>query len=239
MIIGIGALILMIPAALLVRRRPSPPQDMHDAMVSADGGAPNLWKVFRSPQFIVLGLTFFACCAAHSGPIFHMVSYATLCGVAPMAAVSIYSVEGLAGLGGRLLYGTLADRIGVKPVIIAGLLVQAAALATYLAVSKLGEFYALAVIFGSAYGGVMPLYALLAREYFGPRIIGTVFGAATMLSSIGMAFGPLIGGWIYDTYANYSWLFIGSALVGLGAAAIALAFPPLPRQKAQPALGTA
>ncbi len=239
MIIGIGALILMIPAALLVRRRPSPPQDMHEAMVAADGGAPNLWKVFRSPQFIVLGLTFFACCAAHSGPIFHMVSYATLCGVAPMAAVSIYSVEGLAGLGGRLLYGTLADRIGVKPVIIAGLLVQAAALATYLAVSKLGEFYALAVIFGSAYGGVMPLYALLAREYFGPRIIGTVFGAATMLSSIGMAFGPLIGGWIYDTYANYSWLFIGSALVGLGAAAIALAFPPLPRQKAQPALGTA
>jgi MFS family permease len=156
-----------------------------------------------------------------------------------MAAVSIYSVEGLAGLGGRLVYGTLADRIGVKPVIIAGLLVQAAALATYLAVSKLGEFYALAVIFGSAYGGVMPLYAVLAREYFGPRIIGTVFGAATMLSSIGMAFGPLIGGWIYDSYANYSWLFIGSALVGLGAAGIALAFPPLPRQKAQPALGTA
>ena len=239
MIIGIGALILMIPAALLVRRRPSSPQDTHEAIVSADGSAPNLWKVFRSPQFIVLGLTFFACCAAHSGPIFHMVSYATFCGVAPMAAVSIYSVEGLAGLGGRLLYGTLADRIGVKPVIIAGLLVQAAALATYLAVSKLGEFYALAVIFGSAYGGVMPLYAVLAREYFGPRIIGTVFGAATMLSSIGMAFGPLIGGWIYDTYANYSWLFIGSALVGLGAAAIALAFPPLPRQKAQPALGTA
>jgi MFS family permease len=54
-----------------------------------------------------------------------------------------------------------------------------------------------------------------------------------------MAFGPLIGGWIYDTYANYSWLFIGSALVGLGAAAIALAFPPLPRRKSQPALGTA
>ena len=95
---------------------------------------------------------------------------------------------------------------------------------------------ALAMIFGSAYGGVMPLYAVLAHEYFGPRIIGTVFGAATMLSSIGMAFGPLIGGWIYDTYASYSWLFIGSALVGLGAAAIALAFPPLPARKGEAAL---
>lgn len=238
MMIGIGALVLMVPAALLVRRRPDAPADEPTASSIASEGPVSLSKVFASPQFIVLGLTFAACCAAHSGPIFHMVSYATVCGIAPMAAVSIYSVEGLAGLGGRLLYGTLADRLGVKPVLVAGLLVQAGALATYLAVSDLSEFYALAVVFGSAYGGVMPLYALLAREYFGPRIIGTVFGAATMLSSLGMAFGPLIGGWIFDTYGNYSWLFIGSALVGLGAAGIALAFPPLPQKKPQAAFAT-
>ncbi|CDM56059.1 MULTISPECIES: MFS transporter [Rhizobium] len=236
LLIGIAAWVLLIPAALLVRR---PPAEAGDgaATATASGEQPSLSRVFRSPQFMVLGLTFFACCAAHSGPIFHMVSYATICGIAPMAAVSIYSVEGLAGLGGRLLYGGLADRIGVKPVLVAGLFVQAIALATYLFVSRLGEFYVLAIIFGSAYGGVMPLYAVLAREYFGPRIIGTVFGAATMLSSLGMAFGPLIGGWIFDTFANYSWLFIGSALVGLGAAAIALAFPPLAQAKAEPALG--
>ncbi|MDP9807396.1 MFS family permease [Rhizobium tibeticum] len=236
LLIGIAAWVLLIPAALLVRRPPAAAGD-GAATATASGEQPSLLRVFRSPQFIVLGLTFFACCAAHSGPIFHMVSYATICGIAPMAAVSIYSVEGLAGLGGRLLYGGLADRIGVKPVLVAGLVVQAIALATYLFVSRLGEFYVLAIIFGSAYGGVMPLYAVLAREYFGPRIVGTVFGAATMLSSLGMAFGPLIGGWIFDTFANYSWLFIGSALVGLGAAAIALAFPPLAQAKAEPALG--
>ncbi|TIX87844.1 MFS transporter [Rhizobium sp. P44RR-XXIV] len=234
LVIGIMAWLLLIPAALLVRRAP-----VADEASKVDGqmeekSAP-LGQIFRSPQFLVLGATFFACCAAHSGPIFHMVSYATICGVGPMAAVSIYSVEGLAGLGGRLLYGTLADRLGVKPVLIAGLLVQAAALATYLLVSELDQFYALAVVFGSAYGGVMPLYAVLAREYFGPRVIGTVFGAVSMLSSIGMAAGPLIGGWIFDTFANYSWLFIGSSMVGLGAAAIAVAFPPMRRLQLQPA----
>ncbi|MBB3612357.1 MFS transporter [Rhizobium sp. BK602] len=234
MLIGVLAWILLVPAALLVRQ-PLEAAEGSTVDQSADGADIPLGRIFRSPQFLVLGGTFFACCAAHSGPIFHMVSYATICGVAPMAAVSIYSVEGLAGLGGRILYGTLADRLGVKPVLVAGLLVQAAALATYLLVSRLGEFYALAVVFGSAYGGIMPLYAVLAREYFGPRVIGTVFGAATMLSSIGMAFGPLIGGWIFDTFANYSWLFIGSAMVGLGAAAIALAFPPLRRLRLQPA----
>ena len=141
-------------------------------------------------------------------------------------------------MGGRLLFGVLADRLGVKLVLVAGLLLQAFAIATYLVVSQLGEFYALSVVFGTAYGGVMPLYAVLAREYFGPRIMGTVFGAATMVSSIGMASGPLVGGFIFDTLGAYSWLYVGSFGLGLGAAAIALAFPPLPsraREELQPA----
>jgi len=81
----------------------------------------------------------------------------------------------------------------------------------------------------------MPLYAVLAREYFGQRIMGIVFGAVTMTSSLGMAFGPLAGGWIFDTFNGYAWLYWGSFSVGLGAVAIALVFPPLPRHQLQPA----
>ena len=234
-LIGVMAWVLLVPAALLVRRPPVPAANEASFEPLAEGAGMSVAQALRSPQFLVLGITFFACCVAHSGPIFHMVSYAMVCGIAPMAAVSIYSVEGLAGLGGRLLFGLSADRLGVKPVLIAGLLVQALAIPSYLMVSRLGEFYGLAVIFGAAYGGVMPLYAVLAREYFGPRIIGTVFGAATMLSSIGMAFGPLAGGWVFDTFADYSWLFVGSAIVGLGAVAVAIAFPPLPARQLQAA----
>ncbi|BCG86497.1 MFS transporter [Mesorhizobium sp. 113-3-9] len=231
--IGIMAWVLLLPAVLLVRQPPKPAVADTGSTPAAEGAGMSVGQALRSPQFIVLGLTFFACCAAHSGPIFHMVSYAMLCGVAPMAAVTIYSVEGLAGLGGRLLYGVLADRLGVKPVLVAGLAIQAIVIAAYLSISQLDQFYMLAVIFGATYGGVMPLYAVLAREYFGQRILGTVFGAATMLSSLGMALGPLAGGMIFDAYASYHWLFIGSALIGLGAAGIAIAFPPLPRREVQ------
>ncbi|RVA17128.1 MFS transporter [Mesorhizobium sp. M7A.F.Ca.CA.002.05.1.1] len=233
--IGITAWVLLLPVVLLVRQPPKPLLVDTGSAPVAEGAGLTVSQALRSPQFIVLGLTFFACCAAHSGPIFHMVSYAMLCGVAPMAAVSIYSVEGLAGLGGRLFYGVLADRLGVKPVLIAGLAIQAIVIAAYLSISQLEQFYMLAVIFGATYGGVMPLYAVLAREYFGQRILGTVFGAATMLFSLGMALGPLAGGMVFDAYANYSWLFIGSALIGLGAVGIAIAFPPLPRRELQPA----
>jgi MFS family permease len=69
------------------------------------------------------------------------------------------------------------------------------------------------------------------------RIMGTVFGAAAMVSSLGMALGPAIGGWIYDTTGSYGWLYVGSFGIGLGAVAIALAFPPFPSRQpiAQPA----
>jgi MFS family permease len=81
-------------------------------------------------------------------------------------------------------------------------------------------------VFGFAYGGVMPLYAVLAREYFGQRILGAVFGAAAMISSLGMALGPAVGGWIYDSFGRYTWMYLASAAIGLGAVAMALAFPP-------------
>ena len=127
-IIGVGAWVLLVPAALFVRGAPRGAANANAP--HAPSGPPKgaVARALRTPQFLVLGLTFFACCAAHSGPIFHMVSYAIICGITPMAAVSIYSVEGLAGLGGRVLLGVLADRIGVKPVLIAGLLVQAIAI---------------------------------------------------------------------------------------------------------------
>jgi MFS family permease len=73
---------------------------------------------------------------------------------------------------------------------------------------------------------VMPLYAILVREYFGARIMGTMFGAVNMASTLGMAIGPWTGGRVYDLYGSYFWLYIGSCGMGLGAVAIALTFRP-------------
>ena len=115
--------VTLVPAALFARRPPA----TQAAEQAAEGPPMKLRDAFVSAPFIVLALTFFACCAAHAGPIFHTVTYAMTCGIAPLAAVTVYSVEGLAGLGGRLALGVLADRLGVKRVLIAGLLIQAVA----------------------------------------------------------------------------------------------------------------
>ena len=198
----------------------------------------SLGEAVRSPQFIILLLTNFSCCATHSGPIFHTVSYAITCGIAPMTAVSIYSVEGLAGLGGRVGFGILGDRLGAKRVLVAGLLVQAVGALGYYFTRSISEFYAIAVLFGFTYAGVMPLYAVIARENFPLRMMGTIIGGSAMAGSLGMATGPLLGGWIFDTTANYGWLYIASFGMGIGAALIALTFKPFPRTGQVTALGT-
>jgi MFS family permease len=236
LVIGIVALALLIPASLLVRPAP---QAAASATAGVDGAPDVQWtaaQAFKTPQFITLALAHFACCAAHSGPIFHMVSYAMVCGIAPLTAVTVYSLAGFSGLGGRLLLGALADRIGAKHVLVGGLFVQALSVASYLAVGQLGEFYALSVVFGLAYGGVMPLYAVLVREYFGARIMGTVFGAVSAFASLGMALGPLAGGWVFDTFHAYNWLYVGSFAIGIAAVAVALTFPSTKRPS-RPSLG--
>ena len=231
--IAIVAWALLVPTALLVRRAPVPTA-RGGAASDSSAGDPGMTvgQALRSRQFIVLAATYFACCATHSGPIFHTVSYAMACGLAPLAAVTIYSAEGLAGLGGRLVFGLAGDRFGAKRTLVVGLLIQAVAAGAYFFARQLDQFYAVALVFGLAYGGVMPLYAVIAREYFPMRIMGTVFGAAAMVSSLGMAFGPALGGWIYDTTGSYGWLYIGSFGAGLGAVAIALTFPPFPSRRA-------
>jgi MFS family permease len=61
---------------------------------------------------------------------------------------------------------------------------------SYYFASSLSVFYSVAVLFGFTYGGVMPLYAVLARENFPLRMMGTIIGGTAMAGSFGMATGP-------------------------------------------------
>ena len=234
-IIAAIAAVIMIPTSFLVRRPPA--LKAQGSSGAADTQAPaemSVGEAVRSPQFSILLLTNFCCCATHSGPIFHTVSYAITCGIAPLAAVSIYSVEGLAGLGGRVGFGILGDKLGAKRVLVAGLLIQAVGALGYYFTHSLSEFYAVAVLFGFTYAGVMPLYSVIARENFPLRMMGTIIGGSAMAGSLGMATGPLLGGWIFDTTASYGWLYIASFGMGIGATLIAMTFKPFRQARLTP-----
>lgn len=233
-IAGIAAA-LMIPAALLVRRPPA--LEGGQAEMAADEQQTDMTvaQAVRSPQFITLMLANFFCCATHSGPIFHTVSYAVTCGIPMIAAVSIYSVEGLAGMGGRIAFGLLGDRFGAQRVLAIGLLAQAFGVLAYVFVSTLGPFYAVAALVGFIYAGTMPLYAVIIRENFPLKMMGTIIGGTAMAGSLGMSTGPLLGGLIYDRFDSYALMYVGSWGMGLAAVLILMAFRPFPKRQTEPA----
>jgi MFS family permease len=219
----------------LLLRPPPVTQPASGAAIGAGVRDMSLAKALRTPQFAAIALAFFMCCTAHSGPIFHMVTYAVDCGVPDMAAATVFGVAGLGALSGRILCGLIADRVGAKRTLVAGLAVQAVAVGLYLAAHDLASFYAVAALFGFSYGGVMPLYAILVREYFPAAIMGSVFGVAIMVSTLGMAIGPWAGGWMFDTFGSYAWMYVASFGIGIGAVAIAFTVRP-PRLRLAPQL---
>jgi MFS family permease len=236
LIVAAIAAVIMIPAAMLVRSPPGLQAPAAGPVAQAEPQTEmSVGQAIKTPQFIILLLTNFFCCATHSGPIFHTVSYAVTCGIPLIAAVSIYSVEGLAGMGGRIAFGFLGDRFGAKNVLVSGLFLQAFAVLGFFFVSQLSGFYAVAMLTGFIYAGVMPLYAVIARENFPLKMMGTVIGGTAMAGSLGMATGPMLGGLLYDSFATYSWLYVGSWGIGLGAFLIAMTFRPFAKAQATPA----
>src|SRR5438445_8532399 len=155
-----------------------------------------------------------------------MVTHATDQGIGAMTAASALGVSGLSSIAGRLGGGLLADRVGAKATLLAGLALQAVMIVLYLGVREVGPFYALAIVFGVAYGGVMPLYALVTREYFGEKVMGAAYGGVFLVSTLGMGLGSFAGGWIHDVLGTYAWLFIASTAIGAGAMALAFACRP-------------
>ena len=178
--------------------------------------------VLRHPAFWGVALVHFGCCAAHSGPIFHMVAHAMDLGVTKMAAASMLGLSGATSIVGRLSSGVLADRLGAKPALVGMLALQAATLSTYLYAGGAVSLFAVALAFGVTYGGAMPLYALVAREFFGERVVGTTFGGIFFISCIGMGLGAYGGGFLFDHLGTYWSLHLASTLVGAGAVVVAL-----------------
>ncbi|MCD0416021.1 MFS transporter [Rubrivivax sp. JA1024] len=223
----------MIPAALLVWRPPALETGGAEAAPIGAGDEMTVGQAVRSPQFVTLMLANFFCCATHSGPIFHTVSYAVTCGIPMIAATSIYSVEGLSGMFGRIGFGLAGDRFGAQRVLVIGLLAQALGVLAYAFVGGLGGFYAVAVAVGFIYAGTMPLYAVIIRENFPLRMMGTIVGGTAMAGSLGMSTGPVLGGLIYDAYGSYAPMYVASCGMGLAAMLILATFRPFPPRRAE------
>jgi MFS family permease len=161
------------------------------------------------------------------GPLVHLVPMARGFGISPLLAATLVSALGLAALFGRLLMGAVSDRLGRRPTLAAGLVLQVLAFVALSQSRSLPALYVAVSLFGFSYGGVSVLFPALVADFFGRAQAGSLVGILFAIAGSMAAWGPLGAGWIYDHFGGYglAWrLSAGFNVVAL--ALLAFTHPP-------------
>ena len=177
-------------------------------------------RVFWTLNFMVLG-----CCMCHSCILLHGFSHMTDVGMLESVAARVVMLMAVFGMIGKIANGLLADRIGAKWAIALFLGLQAVMIPFFIEARQTPSFYSWAVLFGLGFGGPMPVYAMLFREYFGTRAIGTILGVFFMVASIGMGSGGMMAGLLHTQFGSYVVPFLTGASTGIISALLALTLP--------------
>ena len=192
----------MLPLALLMRGR-APPASATSA--AGPRAAMALSPTAIQGLLVVAGL---ACCVAMAMPQVHIVAYCSDLGYGVAHGAQMLSLMFAFGIVSRVASGFVADRIGGLATLLAGALLQAVALALYLAFDGLTSLYVISALFGLFQGGIVPAYAIIVREYLPAEEAGARIGAVLMATLAGMALGGWLTGAIFDATGSYHAAFI-------------------------------
>jgi len=116
------------------------------------------------------------------------------------------------GLGviSRLVCGLIADRIGGLKTLFLVSTLQAVTVLPYAMFNGLTSLYVMSAAYGLFQGGLIPMYAIVVREYFSPREAGARVGIVVGATLLGMALGGWMSGAIFDMTGSYRATFINA-----------------------------
>jgi MFS family permease len=205
LVIGVLCIDIMLPLAVLLRRRPV----YHDSASPATqtGGRKGLLPShpLLYPALVLAGLS---CCIAMSMPQVHIVAYCADLGYGPAKGAEMLSLMLGFGVLSRLASGFLADRFGGITTLIAGSFLQMLALVFYIPFDGLTSLYVVSALFGLSQGGIVPSYALIIRDHFPAKEAAHRISLVLTATVLGMAVGGWLSGEIYDLTGSYQAAFL-------------------------------
>jgi MFS family permease len=194
-----------------------------------------------SPAMIVgwLSIATIFCCITMSTPVIHVASMALDKGFAQDEAAMVFALIGMTAIFGRVLYGKLADHIGGIRTLLVGSTVQTAMVFWFTQIDSVNWMYAMSILFGLGYSGVMTSVTVSVRELMPIHKRGIAIGVLTMFGWIGMGLGGYQGGLLFDLSGSYVWPFGGAVVAGLVNMVLIVALLIRIRRDTPPAMGLA
>lgn len=216
---GIAAIALLAPAILvLVRNRPADLALYPDGAATARpstahaAGAPVV-HLLRSGLFWRIAITVGAVFAANAALLVNLVPFAQGQGIASKQAALLVSVFAISGIGGKLLFGLVADRVDLKIALVALMALQAPPILAMGTTSTYPVMAISAAVLGMASGGLMPGWTALLARIYGPmhcgRVLGRMLPVAGVMSTLIVPFVGLL----FDRSGDYARAFMFLAVL--------------------------
>jgi len=208
--VGVICVVTLLPLSLLLRRRA--PTHHQTASSATAAGKLEALGISSNTLMILLFIAGIACCVAMAMPQVHIVAYCGDLGYGPARGAEMLSLMLGFGLISRITGGYFADRIGGVATLLVSSALQGFALFLYLFFDGLFSLYVISALFGLFQGSIVPMYAIVVREYFAPGEAGTRLGFVLLATLGGMALGGWMSGLIFDLTGSYQAAFLN----GLG-----------------------
>jgi MFS family permease len=204
--VGVVCIAAILPLVGLLRRRLAARHTQAAAALVGDSQAS--LGLSQPVLVVLLCIAGVACCVAMAMPQVHIVAYCGDLGYGVARGAEMLSLMLGLGIISRVGSGFVADRIGGLATLLIGSLLQGAALFLYLWFDGLISLYVISGLFGLFQGGIVPMYAVIVRAYFPPRLAGTLVGLVITATVLGMALGGWLSGAIFDLTGSYWQAFL-------------------------------
>jgi MFS family permease len=218
--IGIGVICVLatLPFLMVLRRR----APAHDTTL--EEWVPVGANLGLSPNALltILCVAGLSCCLAMAMPQVHIVAYCGDLGYGVARGAEMLSLMLGFGIVSRIASGLVADRIGGVGTLLLGSALQGLALFLYMLFDGLVSLYVISALFGLFQGGIVPMYAIIVRQYFPPQEVGVRLGIVLMATLFGMALGGWMSGVIFDLTGSYRVAFVNGLAWNLVNASIAI-----------------
>ncbi len=220
-VIGLACIGLAILTRVMIRREGTRHRGTRSrpSRLTSDLGAilsgRTFWLMFAG--FVICGFTTVGTIRVHLLP------YAASCGFPPVESATAFGVLAVFSMIGMIGYGWLADRYH-RPTLLAGIYFLRAFTFILLmyAANDISLLFVFAVIFGIFDFSTFPVVASIVASHLGLRVMGLTMGLLFAGHSLGGAAGSFLGGWLFDLFQRYDWVWIASFAVSLIAALVSI-----------------
>ncbi|MGZ0244576.1 MAG: MFS transporter [Alphaproteobacteria bacterium] len=181
-----------------------------------------LRMITRNSTFWLLLVGFMICGFTTTGVIeIHLIPYAISCGFPPFESATALGVLSAFNMAGMILAGYLADKVN-RPMLL-GAIYFLRALTFLILMNITGNrelLFLFAILFGIVDYSVMPVLASIVSTHIGVGVMGLTLGLLFAGHSAGAAAGAFMGGYFFDAFASYDWVWIVSIALALMAAVV-------------------